>query len=325
MKKKIHLIHRPRRLRQSRLIRELVQETRLHPSNLVMPIFIKSGNNIKNPIQSMPGQFQYSIDQALIVIKKWISKGVHSILLFAIPQNKDFQGSDALSENGIAAKAIRIIKNTFPDLYLISDICFCEYTDHGHCGVVVNNELDNDATLPLIAKQALIHARSGVDLLAPSGMVDGMVYFIREALDQEGFSNNPIMSYSVKYNSAFYGPFREAVQSTPKFGDRRGYQMNPANAQEALREAKLDIEQGVDILMVKPALLYLDIIKMLSQHFTLPIAAYQVSGEYAAIKIAAQAGVLDERLAILESLLAIKRSGASLLISYFTESIIDKL
>ncbi|XP_060077774.1 delta-aminolevulinic acid dehydratase-like [Ylistrum balloti] len=303
----------------------MVQENRLHPSDLIMPMFIKEGSHIKHPIQSMPGQYQWSPDQALLTLKEWVRKGVHSIILFGIPEKKDEWGSEGCNPNSFLIKTIQAIKNTFPSLLVISDICFCEYTDHGHCGLIINDDVGNDETLPLIAKQSLIHAQNGSDMIAPSGMMDGMVASIRKELDDHGFTKTPIMSYAVKYASSFYGPFREAAESTPSFGDRKTYQMNGANSDEALHEVQLDIEEGADILMVKPALPYLDILQRLKTRFNCPIAAYQVSGEYSMIKIACEKGLFDEKAIVEESLTSIKRAGANMIISYFTESIIQDL
>lgn len=321
----ININKRPRRLRYHPILREIVQETRLHPSNLIMPIFIIEGKNIKYPIKSMPGQYQWSIDQALIILKQWIGNGVHSIILFGIPENKDEVGNEALTPDGISIKAIKEIKEAFPNLFIISDICFCEYTNHGHCGIIKNKEVDNDETLHLLAKQSLLHVQAGSDMIAPSGMIDGMVGVIRDKLDAHNFQTKPIMSYAVKYASSFYGPFREAVDSGLSFGDRKSYQMHIGNSREAIKEAALDVEQGADILLVKPAQFYLDIIYQLKEKFYLPIAAYQVSGEYLMIKLASAQGVINEKNAVIESLTSMKRAGADIIISYFTESIIKEL
>ncbi len=313
--------YRPRRLRRTENIRTLVRETYLSVNDLIYPLFICEGKKIKQEIQSMPEVYRFSIDNALEDIKEAVDLGIKAILLFGIPDKKDEVGSSAYAKNGIIQKAVKAIKDKFPELVVITDVCLCEYTSHGHCGIIKNGEVDNDSTLEQLAKVAVSHAKAGADIVAPSDMMDGRVGRIREALDDAGFSNVAIMSYSVKYCSAFYGPFREAAESAPKFGDRRSYQMDPANSREALREAYLDIEEGVDILMVKPAMPYLDIIKMLRTEFNYPLAAYQVSGEYAMIKAAAKMGWLDEDRILWESLISIKRAGADLIITYFAKKI----
>ncbi len=318
--------HRPRRLRSKPNLRRLVQETQLSIDHLIMPLFVCHGKNQKKPIAAMPGQFQFSVDQLAAEIKEITARNIPAVLLFGLPQHKDASGSDAYSEHGIMQQAIACIKDLAPDLIVISDICCCEYTDHGHCGVIKNHDVDNDATLEILAKQAIAHAKAGSDMLAPSGMMDGMVASIRQALDKHAFSQLPILSYAVKYHSSLYGPFREAVDSAPQFGDRKTYQMNPANAQEALREAALDIEQGADLIMVKPAGFYLDVISNLKQHFPeVPLAAYQVSGEYSMIKAACAQGWINEENVMIESLLAIKRAGADIIISYFAKTLADYL
>ncbi len=317
--------YRPRRLRRTENIRTLVRETHLSVNDLIYPLFICEGKKIKQEIQSMPEVYRFSIDNALEDIKEAVDLGIKAILLFGIPDKKDEVGSSAYTKNGIIQKAIKAIKDRFPELVVITDVCLCEYTSHGHCGIIKNGEVDNDSTLEQLAKIAVSHAKAGADIVAPSDMMDGRVGRIREALDDAGFSNVAIMSYSVKYCSAFYGPFREAAESAPKFGDRRSYQMDPANSREALREAYLDIEEGADILMVKPAMPYLDIIKMLRTEFNYPLAAYQVSGEYAMIKAAAKMGWLDEDRILWESLISIKRAGADLIITYFAKKIAKML
>lgn len=317
--------YRPRRLRRNEFIRSLVRETHITVDDLVYPLFICEGKSIKQEIRSMPGIYRFSIDKALEEIKEALDLGIKAILLFGIPDKKDEIGSSAYSEKGIIQRAVRSIKEKFPELIVITDVCLCEYTSHGHCGIVRNGEIDNDLTLEQLARIAVSHAKAGADIVAPSDMMDGRVGRIREALDSEGFTNIAIMSYSVKYCSAFYGPFREAAESAPKFGDRRSYQMDPANAREALREAYLDIEEGADIIMVKPAMPYLDIIKMLKEEFNYPIAAYQVSGEYAMIKAAAKLGYLDEDKILEESLISIKRAGADLIITYFAKKIAERM
>jgi porphobilinogen synthase len=317
--------YRPRRLRRTENIRSLVRETHLTIDDLIYPLFICEGKNIKQEIKSMPEVYRFSIDKALEEIKDATQLGIKAVLLFGIPDKKDEVGTSAYIENGIIQKAVRAIKDKFPELIVITDVCLCEYTSHGHCGIIKNGEVDNDLTLEVLAKIAVSHAKAGADIVAPSDMMDGRVGRIREALDEAGFSHVAIMSYAVKYCSAFYGPFREAAESAPKFGDRRSYQMDPANSREALREASLDIEEGADIIMVKPAMPYLDIIKMLRNEFNYPLAAYQVSGEYAMIKAAAKLGWLDEEKILWESLISIKRAGADLIITYFAKKIAKKL
>ncbi len=310
---------RLRRLRLNPVLQTQLEETELSVRRFIVPLFVRSGTRQKVPIRSMPGQFQWSIDLLLLEAKRLHRLGVDSVLLFGIPRHKDAQGSDAFAPGGIVQQAIRSLKRSIPSLLVVSDLCFCEYTSHGHCGIVKGGELDNDATLKLIAKTAVAQARAGADIIAPSGMVDGMVKTIRRALDRAGFQNRLIMSYSAKYASAFYGPFREAARSSPQHGHRRGHQMNPANAQEALREVALDIEEGADIVMVKPALAYLDIIRRVKETFNVPVAAYNVSGEYSMVKAAAQKGWIDETLVTREILTAIRRAGADLIITYHTE------
>lgn len=324
-----HLVHRPRRLRKP-LIRNLIRENHLRASDLIMPIFIAEGKGVKEDIPNMPGQYRYSLDQALKVIKEWVidekkgKPGIGALLLFGIPdpKSKDYKGSPALDPKGLIPRSVEAIKSHFPQILIITDLCFCEYTDHGHCGIInQDGELDNDRTLDILGEQAIIHAQAGVDIVAPSGMVDGMVGVIRQSLDNGKFNDVAIMSYTVKYVSHFYGPFRSAVNSIPGFGNRRGYQMDPANAREALRETERDVVEGVDILMVKPGMPYLDIVRDLFHKFPLPLAVYQVSGEYAMIKWASQNGSFSEREAVMESLLAMKRAGASMIISYFAAEV----
>ncbi len=321
---------RLRRLRRHSAMRDLVRETELTVNDLVLPLFVKEGENIKNPIASMEGHFQLSIDQLEQEIKSIVDLKIPAVILFGIPAMKDTIGSDALHSNGIIQKATRKIKELAPDLLVMTDVCFCEYTDHGHCGVVVDKkpgaDIDNDRTLALLAKQAVSHAQAGADVIAPSGMMDGMVAAIREGLDNAGYVDLPILSYAVKYASAFYGPFREAAEGAPKFGDRRGYQMDPANGNRALREAELDVIEGADMLMVKPASNYLDVIYRVKKKFpAIPLGAYQVSGEYAMIKAAAAKGWINEEQAILESLLSIKRAGADFIINYFSKDVAQLL
>jgi len=311
---------RPRRLRRTAEIRDLVRETQLSPDDFIQPYFIVHGESIRNAIESLPGQFQLSVDELIKDAKEAFSLGIKAVILFGIPKDKDSVGSETWDDNGIIQKAANALKTSIPELLVISDVCFCEYTDHGHCGVVTETgELDNDATLLNLQKQVVSHASAGVDIVAPSGMIDGMVGAIRSALDDDGYTLTPILSYAAKFSSSFYGPFREAVDSSPQFGDRKAYQMDPANRKEALREVELDVEEGADIIMVKPALPYLDIIREVKERWDLPVAAYNVSGEYAMIKAAAQRGWLDGDAAMLESLISIKRAGADIILTYFAK------
>ena len=309
-------VHRPRRLRRNENIRRLVRETNLSVDDFIYPLFIEDGENIKIEIPSMPGIYRYSLDRIDEELDEVVELGIPAVLLFGIPSHKDAVGSDTWSEEGIIQKAIRHIKKNYPQLYVITDVCFCEYTEHGHCGVLHEHDVDNDLTLENTKKQVVSHAKAGADMVAPSGMMDGVVKAIREALDEAGFSNIPIMSYSAKYASAYYGPFRDAAESAPAFGDRRTYQMDPANRREALKEVALDIEEGADIVMVKPALAYLDIISDLRNNFNLPVAAYNVSGEYSMIKAAGKLGWIDEKKVMMETLTSIKRAGADIIITY---------
>jgi porphobilinogen synthase len=297
----------------------MVRETRLSVDNLVMPLFVVPGKNVTNPVRSMPGVAQLSIDRAVEECRAIRDLGVPAVILFGVPEHKDPSGAEAYSDKGIIPRAVRAIKQEVPELAVITDVCLCEYTDHGHCGIVVDGDVDNDATIDLLAKEALAHARAGADLVAPSDMMDGRVNAIREALDEEGFEHVPIMSYAAKFASGFYGPFREAAESTPQFGDRRSYQMDPPNADEALREVAMDLDEGADIVMVKPALAYLDLIWRVKERFGYPVAAYNVSGEYAMIKAAAQNGWLDETRIVMETLTAIRRAGADLILTYFAK------
>jgi porphobilinogen synthase len=308
---------RMRRLRRTKTLRNLVKETRLSSESLIAPLFIIEGTGIKQPISSMPGQFRYSADVAAAECASLSDFGVQAALLFGIPEKKDDIGSSAWDPDGVVQNAIRLIKKRIPDMVVITDVCLCEYTSHGHCGKLQVDRVDNDATLPLLADMALSHARAGADIVAPSDMMDGRVAAIRGKLDAEGFEETALLSYAVKYASAFYGPFREAAGSAPSFGDRKSYQMDPANAREAVREALLDIEEGADMIMIKPALAYLDIVARLRQTVEMPIAAYNVSGEYAMLVSAASQGFLDRDAAMMESLLAIKRAGADCIITYF--------
>jgi porphobilinogen synthase len=311
--------YRPRRLRRNEALRALIRETSLFPNQLIYPLFIVAGKNIREEVVSMPGVFRVSVDQLARETGELLGLGINCVILFGIPDKKDPVGSGAHAKDGIVQRAIKELKNKTPELLVITDVCLCEYTDHGHCGFLIDGEVDNDATLEILAKTALSHVRAGADIVAPSDMMDGRVAEIRAALDENNFDMVPIMSYAVKYASAFYGPFRDAAESTPQFGDRRGYQMDPANSREALREATLDTEEGADILMVKPALAYLDIIAKLRDEFDLPLAAYQVSGEYAMIKAAAAKGWVDGERVMQESLLSIRRAGADMIITYFAK------
>lgn len=317
----MELIQRPRRLRSSALLRSMVRETRISADTLIYPIFVVEGTNRKEEIDTMPGQYRWSIDCLGEVLQSAVDTGVHSILLFGIPAKKDIIGSSAWAENGIIQQAIRYIKQHFPQLYVITDVCMCEYTSHGHCGILCGEIVDNDKTLEVLAKTALSHVQAGADMVAPSDMMDGRVGKIRTVLDEHGFCNVPIMAYSVKYASAFYGPFRDAADSAPTFGDRKGYQMDPHNAREAIREAELDIQEGADILMVKPGLAYLDVLHTLKERFSQPVALYSVSGEYAMIKAAGMAGYVDEAALICESAVCMYRAGADLLITYFAREL----
>jgi porphobilinogen synthase len=314
-----HVTFRPRRLREKRLLRRMVRETALSVDDFVYPLFVTHGRGVREPIGSMPGQFRLSIDELLKEAKDAAGMGIPGILLFGLPAEKDPGASEAYAEDGIIQQAIRAVKDRVPDLLVITDVCLCEYTSHGHCGVVEDGAVRNDPTLELLARVAVSHAEAGADMVAPSDMMDGRVGAIREALDEAGCPDTPIMAYSAKYASAFYGPFREAVDSTPQFGDRRGYQMDPANGVEAMREIALDIDEGADIVMVKPALPYLDVISRAKSEFGLPMAAYSVSGEYAMIKAAGQLGWLDEKRAMLEALTSIRRAGADIVITYFAK------
>lgn len=309
--------YRPRRLRQSSAFRRMIRETRLSVDDLIFPIFAVGGKNVKTPIPSMPGQFQLSVDNVVKLAKTTHDLGIPGIILFGLPDKKDALGTGAYAKNGIVQQAVKAVKNSLPDLAVITDVCLCQYTDHGHCGIVEGNTVDNDASLDLIARTALSHCHAGADMVAPSDMMDGRVAEIRNLLDENDFSRIPIMSYAAKYCSAYYGPFREAADSAPQFGDRRTYQMDPANAIEAIREATMDIEEGADIIMVKPALAYLDVINRIREEIDLPVAAYNVSGEYAMIKAAEQMGWLDGKKVMLETLTAIKRAGADMILTYF--------
>ncbi|HEY7518354.1 MAG TPA: porphobilinogen synthase [Methylomirabilota bacterium] len=308
---------RPRRLREKTLVRNLVRETTLAVSDLMYPLFVVHGRGVREPIRSMPGQSRLSVDELVKECKDVAGMGIPAVLLFGLPADKDPRGSEAYADDGIVQRAVRAVKNTVPDLLVVTDVCLCEYTSHGHCGIVEDGTVRNDPTVELLARTAVSHAEAGADIVAPSDMMDGRVGAIREALDEATFADTPIMAYSAKYASAFYGPFREAVDSAPQFGDRRGYQMDPANGQEAMREIALDLDEGADIVMVKPALPYLDVIARARQEFGVPIAAYSVSGEYAMLRAAGQLGWLDEERAMMEALTSIRRAGADIVITYF--------
>ncbi len=312
---------RLRRLRRTETLRALVRENKVEVGDLIYPMFIVEGKGIKEEITSMPGIFRHSPDQLLPEIEEIARLKIPAVLLFGIPENKDETGSSAYHSEGVIQQAIRVIKKSVPELIVITDVCLCEYTNHGHCGIVSNGQVDNDQTLPLLAKMSLSHVEAGADIVAPSDMMDGRVKIIREAMDKEGFQHIAILSYAAKYASAFYGPFREAAGSAPQFGDRRGYQMDPPNVREALREVAQDIAEGADIVMVKPALAYLDVIRQVRNAFNHPLATYNVSGEYAMVKAAAQRGWLDERRVVLEILTAIKRAGADLILTYHAKEL----
>ena len=318
-------IYRPRRLRANENLRQLVRETTLCTDDLVYPMFVVHGVDVAHGIPSMPGCYQYSVDRLVNAAQSLADLGILGTILFGIPQFKDSVGSEAYADDGIIQQAVRAVKDAVPNLLVMTDVCLCEYTDHGHCGVVHEGAVLNDATLSLLAKAALSHARAGADVIAPSDMMDGRIGAIREALDENGYNQLPIMAYAAKYASAFYGPFREAAESTPQFGDRRSYQMDPSNSEEALREVALDLEEGADIVMVKPALSYLDVISRVKESFQVPVAAYNVSGEYSMIKAAAQNGWIDERQVVLEMLTSIKRAGANMILTYFAKSVVEWL
>lgn len=306
-------------MRRHETFRAMIRETRLSAEQMIYPLFVLPGKGIRDEVGSMPGVFRYSVDQLAKEAKECLEAGIRSVILFGLPEKKDGLGSGAYAKDGIVQRAIRELKNKVPDMTVVTDVCLCEYTDHGHCGCLAGTEIDNDATLELLAKTALSHAQAGADMVAPSDMMDGRISEIRTTLDEHSFHTVPIMSYAVKYASAFYGPFRDAAECAPQFGDRRSYQMDPANSREALREATLDVDEGADILMVKPALAYLDIITRLRDEFDLPIAAYQVSGEYAMIKAAAERGWIDGERIMAESLIAIRRAGADIILTYFAK------
>ncbi len=320
-----HLVHRPRRLRRTEALRSLVREARLARENLILPLFACPGQSVRREVGSMPGVYNLSVDQIAQEAAEAFEQGVSGVILFGLPESKDETASGAYAENGIVQQAVRAIRRSAPDMIIMTDTCLCEYTSHGHCGVVRNNEVLNDESLELLARTALSQAEAGADIVAPSAMMDGQVGAIRDELDSADFENVAIMSYAVKYSSALYGPFREAAESTPAFGDRRSYQMNSANAREGMREAELDYSEGADILMVKPATLYLDVLKMVRDRFDLPLAAYHVSGEYAMIKAAAQRGWIDEQRVMMETLTSIRRAGADIILTYYAREAIRAL
>ena len=317
--------YRPRRLRKDERFREMIRETHLRPDDMILPLFVCPGKGVRRPISSMPGHFQLSIDELIKEVKEAKSLGILGVILFGIPEKKDEMGSESYSENGIIQKALKSLKGGVDEITLITDVCLCEYTSHGHCGVVRDGQVVNDETLELLARQALSHVKAGADMVAPSDMMDGRVGAIRKILDENRFQDIPILAYAAKYASSFYGPFREAAESKPQFGDRKSYQMDPANAEEALREVRLDIEEGADVVMVKPALPYLDVIYRVKQAFTIPVAAYNVSGEFSMVKAASQLGWVDGEQAMMESLIAIKRAGADLILTYFAKEAARKL
>jgi len=309
--------NRPRRLRKNENFRRMIRETRLSVDDLVYPLFVTGGKNVKKPISAMPGNYQMSVDQIIREVKATRELGIPAILIFGLPAKKDERGSGAYARDGIIQRAVSEIKEKVPDILVITDLCLCEYTSHGHCGMIKKGEVDNDTTLDILAETAVSQARAGADMVAPSAMMDGQVQAVREALDEEGFEEVPIMAYSAKYASCFYGPFREAAESAPQFGDRKAYQMDPPNSDEAIREISLDVEEGADIIMVKPALAYLDVIRRAKEEFDLPLAAYNVSGEFSMIKAAAKLGWIDGERAMMEVLTSIKRAGADIILTYF--------
>ncbi len=314
-------IYRPRRLRRDERLRDLVRETTLSPKDLIYPLFVGPGKDKAQPVSSMPGVAQLSVDRVVKECQEVASLDIPAVILFGLPERKDSSGSEAYSDSGVVQQAIREIKERVPDLLVITDVCLCEYTDHGHCGVIRDGDVDNDSTLELLSREALSHAKAGADIIAPSDMMDGRVGAIRKTLDQSGFQKISIMAYAAKYASGFYGPFREAAESTPQFGDRRSYQMDPGNAEEALREVELDIREGADIVMVKPAMSYLDVVYRVKKEFGYPVAAYNVSGEYSMIKAAGQNGWVDEQRIMMEVLLSIKRAGADMILTYFAKDV----
>ncbi|MGM9937522.1 MAG: porphobilinogen synthase [Candidatus Ornithomonoglobus sp.] len=317
------MIHRPRRLRTTPELRGMVRETRVSADSLIYPMFVTEGKNIKEEIETMPGQYRWSIDRMGEILQQMLDAGVKSVMLFGIPEHKDECGSEAYSDSGIIQRALRYAKENYPQLYYITDVCMCEYTSHGHCGILDGDYVDNDKTLEMLAKIAVSHAKAGADMVAPSDMMDGHIEALRKALDKNGFINVPIMAYSVKYASAFYGPFRDAAGSAPAFGDRKSYQMDPHNIREAIIEAELDYEEGADILMVKPGMAYLDVLREVKARFNKPVALYSVSGEYSMIKAGASLGYIDEKKMICESAICMYRAGADILITYFAKEIAE--
>ncbi|MGA2463922.1 MAG: porphobilinogen synthase [Thermodesulfobacteriota bacterium] len=317
--------YRSRRLRKDEIFRRMIRETHLIPDDLILPLFVRPGKGVRQPISSMPGHFQLSIDLLVKEVKEAKSLGIPGVILFGIPEKKDEMGSEAYAEGGIIQRAVRAIKEKVEGILVITDVCLCEYTSHGHCGVVKDRKILNDETLDLLSRQALSHVKAGADMVAPSDMMDGRVGAIRKSLDENRFEDIPILAYAAKYASSFYGPFRVAAESKPQFGDRKSYQMDPANGDEALREVQLDIEEGADMVMVKPALPYLDIIYRVKQAFNMPVAAYNVSGEFALVKAASQLGWIDGEQVMMESLIAIKRAGADLILTYFAKEAAQKL
>ena len=318
------MIIRPRRLRKNEVIRNMIAETAVNPDSFVYPMFVVEGEGVKEEIASMPNQFRFSVDEILKELESCVALGIKSILLFGIPDHKDEIASSAYDKNGIVQRAVRAIKAKFPDLYVITDVCLCEYMSHGHCGIVKDGDVDNDPTLELLSKTALSHAEAGADMVAPSDMMDGRVGAIREMLDANGFSNTPIMAYSAKFASAFYGPFRDAADSAPHFGNRKSYQMDVRNGREALHEVELDIEEGADIVMVKPGLAFLDVLRQTAEISNVPVAVYNVSGEYSMVKAAAKMGWIDENAIIRENMIAFKRAGADIIITYHAKEILEK-
>ncbi len=312
---------RGRRLRRSENLRRLVRENRLTLDDLIYPIFVRHGEKVEEEVPSMPGVFRYSVDRVADAVKEVRDLGIPAVIIFGVPEHKDEVGSDTWSDEGIVQRTLRVLRKEVPEMCLITDVCFCEYTSHGHCGVLRNGEVDNDATLENLKKQVVSHAENGADVVAPSGMMDGMVKAIREALDGAGFQHVPVMAYSAKFASAFYGPFRDAAESAPAFGDRRSYQMDPANSREALKEVLMDVLEGADVVMVKPALSYLDVIAKVKEHTLLPVCAYNVSGEYSLVKAGGRMGWVDEEKVMIEILLSIKRAGADMIITYFAKDV----
>ena len=318
------MIIRPRRLRKNEVIRNMIAETAVNPDSFVYPMFVVEGEGVKEEIASMPNQFRFSVDEILKELESCVALGIKSILLFGIPDHKDEIASSAYDKNGIVQRAVRAIKAKFPDLYVITDVCLCEYMSHGHCGIVKDGDVDNDPTLELLSNTALSHAEAGADMVAPSDMMDGRVGAIREMLDANGFSNTPIMAYSAKFASAFYGPFRDAADSAPHFGNRKSYQMDVRNGREALHEVELDLEEGADIVMVKPGLAFLDVLRQTAEISNVPVAVYNVSGEYSMVKAAAKMGWIDENAIIRENMIAFKRAGADIIITYHAKEILEK-